>query len=648
MPDINKIRELIDKLNYYTKLYDEGHPEISDQEWDNMYFELQKMENTYNIYFEDSPTQRINYQVVNQLNKIEHSHPMLSLDKTKDIEVVKAFIGNKDYIAMAKMDGLTCSLTYENGYLVRAETRGNGIVGEDILHNALQVKNIPNKISYKDKLIIDGEIICTYKDFEQFADVYKNPRNFASGSIRLLDSEESSMRKLSFVAWDVIEGLENCQTLAKKLTQLDELNFTTVPRTYNLIKEDATLNDNFIIQERCKELGYPIDGVVYKYNNCKEYEAAGKTDHHFKGGIAYKFYDEEYETTLQDIEWTMGRTGQLTPVAIYEDVDIDGTICNRASLHNISILEETLHGPGWIGQKIKIAKMNMIIPQIVKAEGDEVRIEKNYIEHPQLCPICGEATIIKQENESKVLYCSNPACTGKLINRLDHFCGKKGLDIKGLSKATLEKLIDWDWIHSARDIFTLKNYASEWQNKSGFGIASVNNILNAIENSKNTTLDRVIAAAGIPEVGSRVAKDLTSHYDSWSDFRKETDFTKYNGIGEIMNNNLLTFDYSEIDYIVENYLTIKKEEKISNNNENKLNNLTFCITGKTSLFKNRTELQQFIEANGGKAASSVTKNVDYLINNDVNSTSSKNIKAKELDIKIIDEQTFMNMFDFQK
>ena len=572
---------------------------------------------------------------------------MLSLDKTKDIEAVKAFIGNKDYIAMAKMDGLTCSLTYENGYLVRAETRGNGIVGEDILHNALQVKNIPNKINYKDKLVIDGEIICTYKDFEQFANEYKNPRNFASGSIRLLDSKESSARNLTFIVWDCVEGMKNLDTLFDKLKFMQELNFEIVPTftDNNIDNIEDFIKD---IKRNCTALGYPIDGIVVKYNNCKEYEAAGRTDHHFKGGIAYKFYDEEYETILKDIEWTMGRTGQLTPVAIYEDVDIDGTICNRASLHNISILEETLHGPGWIGQKIKIAKMNMIIPQITEAEGDEVGIEKNYIECPQLCPICGEVTIIKQENESKVLYCSNPACTGKLINRLDHFCGKKGLDIQGLSKATLEKLIDWDWIHDARDIFLLKDHISEWQDKSGFGVASVHNILEAIQIAEHTTLDKVITAAGIPEVGSRVAKDLASHYDSWDDFRKETDFTKYNGIGEIMNNNLLTFDYSEIDYIVENYLTIIKEEKISNNNENKLNNLTFCITGKTSLFKNRTELQQFIEANGGKAASSVTKNVDYLINNDVNSTSSKNIKAKELDIKIIDEQTFMNMFDFQK
>lgn len=364
------IRKLIDELNYYTKLYDEGKPEISDKEWDDKYFLLQKMEQKTGIYYEDSPTQRVNYQVVNKLNKVEHSHPMLSLDKTKDIEAVKAFIGNKDYIAMAKMDGLTCSLTYEKGYLVRAETRGNGIVGEDILHNALQVKNIPNKISYKDKLIIDGEIICTYKDFEQFADVYKNPRNFASGSIRLLDSKESSMRKLSFIAWDVIEGLDNCQTLAKKLTQLNELNFTTVPRTYNLIKEDATLNDNLIIQEKCKVLGYPIDGVVYKYNNCKEYEAAGRTDHHFKGGIAFKFYDSCEQTELLNIEYGMSRNGILTPVAIFKEIELEGTIVNRASLSNISILKQTLGKKPFVGQKIWVSKRNQIIPKIEYAEDE--------------------------------------------------------------------------------------------------------------------------------------------------------------------------------------------------------------------------------------------------------------------------------------
>lgn len=303
----NKIRNLIDDLNNYTKLYDEGHPIISDKQWDELYFKLVNLENTYNIYYEDSPTQKVNYQVVNKLEKVEHDHPMLSLDKTKSIDEVKTFIGNHEYITMAKMDGLTCSLTYENGRLVKAETRGNGIIGENILHNALQVKNIPNRIDILDKIVIDGEIICDYNNFKYFENEYKNPRNFASGSIRLLNSEESAMRKLSFVAWDLIKNFEEGEkTLSDKLAYLNRHGFTIVPY---VIRGNKTIEEYInYIKEKCKELEYPIDGIVFKYNNCKEYDAAGRTDHHFKGGLAYKFYDEEYETTLEDIEWTMGRT----------------------------------------------------------------------------------------------------------------------------------------------------------------------------------------------------------------------------------------------------------------------------------------------------------------------------------------------------
>lgn len=359
-----EIRNLIDNLNYYTKLYDEGHPQISDKEWDNLYFKLVKLENETGIYYEDSPTQRINYQVVNQLKKVEHSHPMLSLDKTKDMNVIMSFANSKKWIAMGKMDGLTCSLRYLDGKLVSAETRGNGLVGEDILHNALQVKNIPKKISYFNELIVDGEIICTYKDFEPFEKEYKNPRNFASGSIRLLDSKESAMRKLTFVAWDCIKGFEDADNLFLKLNLLKQIGFTIVPNTFDYYTPPAAIK---YIEEECSRLKYPIDGVVFKYNNVADYEAAGRTDHHYKGGLAFKFYDEEYETTLEDIEWTMGRTGILTPVAIFTPVDIDGTEVSRASLHNISIMENLLGKP-YIGQKIWVIKSNQIIPQIIRAE----------------------------------------------------------------------------------------------------------------------------------------------------------------------------------------------------------------------------------------------------------------------------------------
>lgn len=640
--DNNEIRKLIDELNYYTKLYDEGKPEISDKEWDDKYFLLQKMEQKTGIYYEDSPTQRVNYQVVNKLNKVEHSHPMLSLDKTKSIDEVKSFLGNKPHIAMAKMDGLTCSLTYENGRLVAAETRGNGIIGEDILHNALQIKSIPKRIEYTNKLVVDGEVICTYEDFENFKDEYKNPRNFASGSIRLLNSEESANRHLTFIAWDVIEGFKDNDFLSTRLKELGELGFTYVPFFY-----DNSIEDNRVehaideIKIFCNKIGYPIDGIVFKYDKVSEYLAAGRTDHHFKGGIAYKFYDDEYETKLIDIEWTMGRTGQLTPVAVYEDIDIDGTICNRASLHNITILKDTLGGYGWDGQKIKVFKANQIIPQISWAQPED-EYTKKYFHYPMICPICNQPTKIKKDVVSEVLYCDNPMCEGKLLNKLDHFCSKKGLDIKGLSKATLDKLIDWGWLNNIKDIYTLEKYRQEWIKKSGFGIASVDKILTAIENSKNTTLDKIIAAAGIPEIGSRVAKDLASHYDSWTEFRMDTDYTNIDGIGEIMNNNLLNFNYEDIDYIVAAYLDY---QPISHNDENVkiLDGKVFCITGKVNHFKNRAELQADIESKGGKVVSSMSNKVTHLINNDNTSTSSKNLAAQKANIPILTEEEYLEL-----
>lgn len=641
--DNNEIRKLIDELNYYTKLYDEGKPEISDKEWDDKYFLLQKIEQKTGIYYEDSPTQRVNYQVVNKLNKVEHSHPMLSLDKTKSIDEVKSFLGNKPHIAMAKMDGLTCSLTYENGRLVAAETRGNGIIGEDILHNALQIKSIPKRIEYTNKLVVDGEVICTYEDFENFKDEYKNPRNFASGSIRLLNSEESANRHLTFIAWDVIEGFKDNDFLSTRLKELGELGFTYVPFFY-----DNSIEDNRVehaideIKIFCNKIGYPIDGIVFKYDKVSEYLAAGRTDHHFKGGIAYKFYDDEYETKLIDIEWTMGRTGQLTPVAVYEDIDIDGTICNRASLHNITILKDTLGGYGWDGQKIKVFKANQIIPQISWAQPED-EYTKKYFHYPMTCPICNQPTKIKKDVVSEVLYCDNPGCEGKLLNKFDHFCSKKGLDIKGLSKATLEKLMDWGWLNTYQDLFILNQHRDQWIKKAGFGIASVDKILNAIEEGKNTTLDKVIAAAGIPEIGTKVAKDLAKHYNTWGDFRAETNFLQYDGIGEVMAENLLNFDYDNLnlDYTVNLHLKIAQQEK--QNEQQNLEGKVFCITGKVHIFKNRAELQADIESKGGKVVSSMSSKVTHLINNDNTSTSSKNLAAQKANIPIITEEEYLEL-----
>ena len=660
--DEYRIRDLIYKLNYYTKKYDEGNPEISDKEWDDMYFKLQDLENWTGLYFEDSPTQKVVFQEVSKLNKVEHNHPMLSLDKTKSIDAIKSFIGNKDCICMAKMDGLTCSLRYLDGKLVSAETRGNGIVGEDILHNALQVKNIPNKINYKEELIVDGEIICTYKDFEPFAAEYKNPRNFASGSIRLLSSKESASRNLTFVAWDVIKGLSQTSEelgvptlLTCKLAELNELGFTIVP-FHNCNKvdmEDFNSEYNRIgyVKQLAQNSQYPIDGLVFKYNNCDEYEAAGRTDHHFKGGLAYKFYDEEYETTIEGIEWTMGRTGVLTPVAILAPIDIDGTEVSRANLHNISVAHDTLGGLcfGWKGQKVWVYKANMIIPQISKAEEDDERT-KEYFILPYVCPVCGGEVETRKEVDSEMLYCANPQCEGKLVNRIEHFFGKKGLDAKGISKATISKLIDLGWVTRIGDMFNLARVKDEWTNLPGFGEKSVSNILSAIDASRNCSLESVLSGIGIPLIGRTVAKDLANRFSSYGAFKENVkgdfDFSCISGYGYEMNKSLKTFDYTELDYIVENYLNIQEEKQEVY--EKKLQNLTFCVTGKVSVWKNRDELSAFIENLGGKVTGSVSKNTDYLINNDVNSTSAKNNKAKELGIPIISEQTFMDSFDISK
>lgn len=639
------MRELIDKLNYHTQLYDAGKPEISDKEWDDLYFKLVKMENETGLYYEDSPTQKIHFQEVSKLDKVVHNHLMLSLAKTKEISEVKNFLGDKAYICMGKMDGLTCSLTYRGGKLVGAETRGNGEIGEDVLHNALVVKNIPKRIPYTDEFIVDGEVICTYKDFEPFSNEYKNPRNFASGSIRLLNNKECSKRNLTFVAWDIIEF--DMKFLSSKMQLLQEFGFTTVP--YSIEGEiDQQIEK---IKKECADLSYPIDGVVFKYDFCRAYEEAGRTDHHFKGGLAYKFYDEEYETTLKDIEWTMGRTGVLTPVAIFEPVDADGSIIEKASLHNISVAHDTLGGLcfGWKNQKISVFKANMIIPQISKAEEDDDRT-KEYFTLPYICPICGGDVEVKKENDSEMLYCVNPQCEGKLVNRIEHFFGKKGLDAKGISKATIEKLIDLGWVTRIRDVFDLSRFESEWKNLPGFGEKSVSNILRAIETCRNCDLESAIAAIGIPLIGRTVAKDLARRFTSYGAFKENVegsfDFSSLGGYGYEMNKSLKTFDYTELDYIVENYLNIKEEKQ--EEKEQKLEGLTFCVTGKVKIFKNRDELSTFIESLGGKVTGSVTKNTDYLINNDTESTSAKNKKAKELNIKIIGEQAFMDLFDIEK
>lgn len=634
------------------KAYDEGHPEVTDEEYDRKYFELQKLENAFNYRLPNSPTQQVSFEVVSELKKVKHNHPMLSLAKTKELEEVASFLGEHESIAMCKMDGLTCSLRYENGVLVGAETRGDGEIGEDILHNAYTVSSIPAMLPYDFTGTIDGEIICRYDDFEKINQnsEYKNPRNYASGSIRLLDANECSNRKLTFVAWDCIHGMKE-KTLHGRLEHLRALGFKIV--LYR-ISDSMNLQEAVsALQEDAIAMSYPIDGIVFKFDDCEYYESLGRTDHHFKGGLAYKFYDELYDTRLLNIEYSMGRTGILTPVAIFEPIDIDGAVVERASLHNLSVMEEIMGKCCWVGQPIKIYRANQIIPQIAEAMhmdyGDVISkggVTCDGFSGDIFCPCCGGGTSIEiSESGVKNLICDNPMCSGKLLNRLDHFCGKKGLDIKGLSKKTLEKLIEWNWVNELADIISLDNHQFEWSNKSGFGEKSVDKVLSVIaEKCRGVELWQMISAAGIPTIGTTQSKILAKYFKTWDKFRSAADeyfnFEKIDGFGEVATYELLNFDYSEIDAVAKKVrvIDVKEEQQITS-----LNGITVVITGRLKC-GTRDKMKAAIEAAGGKVTGSVSSKTNYLINNDASSTTAKNKKALDLGVTIITEQEFIEKF----
>lgn len=652
----NQIDELVDLLNDAIKAYDEGHPFMTDKEYDDLYFKLQEMEEKTGIILSNSPTVKVDYFSVNELKKVEHNHPMLSLDKTKSIDDVVKFCGNKRIIAMAKMDGLTCSLRYMDGHLVSAETRGNGIIGEDILHNIVFAYGVPLTIPEKSEVIVDGEIICTYKNFEKFNHMFANPRNFAAGSIRLLDNQECEKRGLSFVAWDCIKGLEKREFLSDKFIDLcQEWKFDPAPwltLTADMIDKSHIEHAIILLKNWAKEESYPIDGIVFKYDDCNYYQSLGYTEHHFRGGLAYKFYDEIYETYLKDIEWSMGRTGVLTPVAVFEPVEIEGSIVERASMHNVSIMNKLLPHGGLAstGMTVGVYKANMIIPQIAYIKSTPGMMGMDIWHRPYTCPVCGGKVELVKNNDTENYVCTNPQCSGKLINQLDHFCGKKGMDIKGLSAATLEKLIEWGWVNSFIDLYFLDNYQKEWINKPGFGAKSVQNILDAIEKSKTNELWQFISAIGIPLIGSTVAKDICKHEFDWHNIREDIEggfcFMEWDGFGPEMDKAIRTFDYRTADRFVDEIGQLKN----SLWNADKpaftpLQGWTFVITGKTEKYKNRDELKAAIEAHGGKVTGSVTKNTTYLVNNDINSTSSKNVTAKKLGVKIITEKDLDDLFD---
>ena len=632
-----RVEFLVSALNRYTELYDKGVPEISDKQWDDMYFELVALEQERGYILPNSPTQKVNYTVVNELQKVKHNHPMLSLDKTKDIDEIKSFLGSRDWIAMLKLDGLTCSLLYEDGRLVRAETRGDGEIGEDVTHNAMVIPSIPKRIPHKGRLIVDGEIICQRDDFKEFEGEYKNARNFASGSIRLLDSNECAKRKLTFVAWDVIGFYEKCTTLYDKLMMLERLNFMTVLfRT----KGSEIEHDIWSLKEFADICGYPIDGIVFKWNDCAEYESAGRTDHHFRGGFAYKFYDELYETKLTDVEWTLGKTGVLTPTAIFETVQIDGCDISRASLHNISIIKKL----GLTNNcTVKISKRNEIIPQVEEClqDGDSPII------YPKQCPVCDGETEVVTENASEVLMCKNPNCLGKLLGRLKFFVSKPAMNIDGLSEATLEKFIELGWLTKFIDIYYLDVNKADMIKLDGFGDKSVNKLLESIEKSRDVKLENFICALSIDGVGKSASKTISNAFDGnfeqlLSAFKNGFNWNELEDIGEKTSANITKYFTENRTEIMElanemNFIEPRKA-KIG---DNSLNGLKFCITG--SFSQSRDALKEKLETKGAKFVGSISKNLDVLFCGE--KAGSKLTKAQNLGVKVMNYDELIKLLE---
>lgn len=633
--------------------YNTGNPIMDDAQFDARLEDLKQFEQETGIVFANSPTQNVGAKVLTELKEVTHSHPMLSLEKCHSVDELIQFANNKELVASIKLDGLTCSLTYKNGLLIRAETRGNGIVGSDITEHVKQFKNIPLKINKDGLYVIDGEAIITDEDFAKINKngEFKNSRNLAAGTLAVLDTSLVAKRKLRFIAWDVIDGDSN--SLVSNLIEAEDLGFDVVPY-WSAINLDPKKLQNTLdyIFEYASDEGYPCDGIVFKFNDVEYGKSLGATSHHFKNGIAYKREDEAKKTELIDIDWTMGKTGTLTPTAVFEPVELLGTTVERASVHNVSILTKLdLH----IGDTIEIVKANQIIPQVKRNVSTDERMalgkEPDYIAIPSVCPICGGNTKLVTENSSTVLMCTNDNCKGKLLGKLTHFVSKNAMNIDGMSEATLEKFIELGWLTCFEDIYRLKNYASEMMNLEGFGEKSVKKLLKSIEMSKDTTLDKFIYSLSINLIGKSASKDIAVACDN-GDIQKFVDimnsgnqilFINLNGFGKAMCESLLHWwiNNKEMFYkLTDNFNFIKKEDV---KNKFNLSGKIFAITGSLEHYKNRDELISVIESLGGKVSNNVSVKTDFLINNDVKSNSSKNQKARKLDVEIISEIDFVKM-----
>lgn len=655
--DINakkqRMKELIEILDKAAKAYYADSAEImSNAEYDELYDELENLEKETGIVLAGSLTKKVGYEVLSSLPKKAHKEPRLSLAKTKEVSELESFLGDKEGILMWKLDGLTIVLTYENGELVEALTRGNGEIGEVVTENARFFENIPLVIPYKGSLMVRGEAIIKYSDFnrinEEITDVaekYKNPRNLCSGSVRQLSTEVTASRNVNFIVYEDLEGGEKFKTRVEELNYLESLGFTVVD--HPLVTRDNLEAEVRTYEKRIKSYDIPSDGLVLQFNDIAYGNSLGKTAKFPRHSIAFKWKDETAETTLREIEWSASRTGLINPVAIFDPVELEGTTVTRASVHNVSIMRGLKLG---VGDKIKVYKANMIIPQILEnltgSDAEQV---------PEFCPVCGGRTELKDEEGVQTLYCTNPDCMAKKIKLLTHFVSRDAMNIAGLSEMTLEKFVGENMIHELSDVFKLSSHREKIVALEGFGEKSYNNLVKNIDKARETTAVRVLYSLGIANIGLATAKLICRFFDN--DIEKITkakpdELTKIDGVGEVMagvfadyfnkDENLRTLEHLLLEVHIENAEANANDEgNIEGNNA--ISGLTFVVTGDVEKFKNRRELSDFIESKGGKVTGSVTGKTDYLINNDLTSNSGKNKKAKELGIKIISENEFLEL-----
>ena len=649
-----RVRELNRASEAY---YNTGQQIMSDYEFDQKLEELRQWEEEMGIVLSNSPTHNVGATVLDNIKEVTHKTPMLSLEKCHSTEEIIKFANNHNLVASVKLDGLTVRLTYKNGNLVLAESRGNGVVGSDVTEHVKQFTNVPLHINKEGTYIIDGEALIKLDDFAEINKngEYKNSRNLAAGTLSSLDTSVVKDRKLSWYAWEVVEGAKESKSFTFSLIEAEELGLDVVPNV-NLGYSEMDIEE--VIEycfDKAKEYNLPQDGVVFKFDDVEYGKSLGNTSHHFRNGIAYKVFNDSVETILKDIEWSCGKTGILTPVAIFNTVDIDGSEVSRASLHNISIMEEIMDNP-WIGQKIGIYKANLIIPAVRWAEqldyDNQNSSNKQFLDIPSVCPICGASTRIIKDNDSEVLYCTNEDCKGRLLGKLTHAVSKSALNISGLSESTLDRLIKFGWVTSIKDIYHLSDYKNHMIVLDGFGKRSIEKLLNSIEESRNTNLERFLYALSIPLLGKSASKMIAEavdcDFDTFIDEMtiKGAEYFRYlPGIGDTLINSLNTYwkeHYSEIIQLANEFI-FYKPNIILDETPKTLQGKTFVVTGSVNHYKNRDELKSDIVVHGGTVVGSVSSKTSYLINNDLNSTSSKNQKAKSLNIPIISEEDFLKM-----